>query len=276
MSSHLTHSKNALIVLFSSLFSISIGLFFVWPIDIPLPKIFINQFVIQPANYSIAISNLQNPNDFYKISPFDDAIVYSGRTKQKVLPADTTLTNEYLEGSSNLVKKIGFIWQEILRKPQVEFTQVQNPNGLQIIYELTKSQSLDAVLVNKQIRNLPQEAGGFVDAFGFTKNDFVMDSNGVLYTRQDEIKTLQKILHFRDDRIKNVAVQNFNNKDRINVSGVSFFEIINPLATGKIIIKVQPEQKVTLDLNYRLIEIETRLGSVQTEIEHQQIIYFQI
>lgn len=256
MSSWLTRSKNTLMSLFTVLLLTGLGLFFVWPVDVPLPKIFVKQFVIQPANYSIAISNLQNPEDFYKISPFDDVIVYFDGTQRKILPADNTLT-------------IDFVWQEILRKPQVKFIQQENFNDLQIVYQVTKNQSLDAILVKKQIRNLPQKATGFIDAFGFTKDDFVIDSEGTLYTRQGEITFLQKILKLR----QNVHLQNIN-KDRVEIKDISFLEIVNPSATGKIIIRVQSGQKIILDLNYRLIEIETHLEPAQTEVEHQQIIYF--
>lgn len=263
MSSWLTRSKNTLMSLFTVLLLTGLGLFFVWPVDVPLPKIFVKQFVIQPANYSIAISNLQNPEDFYKISPFDDVIVYFDGTQRKILPADNTLTND-------------FVWQEILRKPQVKFIQQENFNDLQIVYQVTKNQNVDAILVNKQIRNLPQKATGFIDAFGFTKDDFVIDSKGTLYTRPDEIGTLQKIIELAQTNSnfsKKLQVQKFN-QDRVKIQGISFLQIINPRAAGKIVIRVQSEQKVTLDLNYRLIEIETHLEPAQTEVEHQQIIYF--
>lgn len=276
MSSQPTYSKNILMPLFAGLVLFGLGLLFVWPINIPWPKIFVDQFVTQPVNYSIAISNLQNPSDFYKVSPFDDVIIFSDGTRQKVLPADNSLTNEYLKNSSGLLKRIELVWQEILRKPQVKFIQQENFNDLQIVYQVTKNQNVDAILVNKQIRNLPQKATGFIDAFGFTKDDFVIDSKGTLYTRPDEIGTLQKIIELAQTNSnfsKKLQVQKFN-QDRVKIQGISFLQIINPRAAGKIVIRVQSEQKVTLDLNYRLIEIETHLEPAQTEVEHQQIIYF--
>lgn len=204
----------------------------------------VGQWKVFPNLYSISITHNQNPEDFYKISPYDDVIFYEDGSWDKVIHGDEQILNDNLVNPSFLNKKIIWPLQALLKRPKVSF--VSSAEG--IFYQAWRGEN--KLIIKKKITNLPKKAVGFGNTFVFSKDDEIFDTEGKIYALSELPE------------------------DRTEVSDISGLIFKNPKNTGQIFLPITPAQKVIIDRIYRLVEVKVEFGEAVDVVEVAQEIWF--
>lgn len=232
-------------------------------------RISVEGFNVQAYEYSISFNHDRNPSNFYKISPYDDALYVKNANNEgeleKAAFADEKITNLFLvRGKQWRFENIWYRLQTILGNPLVRF---ESEGRYQVVYEASVNDQV--IVIEKEVRGVQKPIIGYIHALGFSNEDVVFDSNGTAFTRTNDQELLSLLKLSADTSVET---------SRETVQELAYVAIYSQDTNRVLIMYTKPGEIVTVDRQYNLIEklqsistIENGTVKVQQEIHIMNI-----
>ncbi|NTV30916.1 hypothetical protein HGA91_02995 [candidate division WWE3 bacterium] len=225
-------------------------------------RLSVDGFNVQAYEYSISLNHDRNPSIYYKVSPYDDALVLADETNstriEKLAFANEDITNIYIKRASQW--RLDTIWyriRSIAGTPIVRYASDQR-NYVEYDAQSTNNE----IIITKTIQNMSDKASGYVNTLGFTSEDIVFDSNGIVYTQLTNVDLLKKLGLKSDPQI----AENLR-----TLSGIRYIAIYNESSKRALLMDVINTNVVTIDRQYNLIgSLETFEYPIQKELNVNQ------
>lgn len=222
-------------------------------------------FVLTSSSLGIGLHQ-NEPYTSYVFNAYNDYLILADGTRLALVPFDDTRFNVKTAPNPVSEKLLSYIASYFdIAPPSNQFSK-----GYQMLYETAKEGN--SLLVRRKVINYPNAAN--VRATGatilYSRDDLVFASDGTLYTENSDsvVGNLAKIYGVK-------LVKHTQLVRRPQVNGGRLY-LVNPRVAGVLVMMSEPNQRVFVNKDYRLIEVEAQINQpAETEITlNNKILYF--
>lgn len=142
-------------------------------------KIYVENFSIGSYPYSISLSPQEEQNTYYRISPYDDTLVFQGEKYEKVASWEFDLTNE--KETDSIKGNIKSFLDSFKNNREISFAI----NG-KYSYIMEANIEENVIQIQKSIRPITDELLYFDNLINFNEDDIIFDDQGDAYVGDTE------------------------------------------------------------------------------------------
>lgn len=211
-----------------------------------VPKISVGPFFAASFPYDISLYTTGIKPAYYKISPYDDFVLFKtgGTVLRKVISGPTDIRNEeFIKQSSGLYRT----WELVSSKLGLPLPIIYQKSlgDYQVNYRLVLNSSLEEITIHKVISGFSEPVYGFGNTLIFNKDDRI--SVGA--------------------NLQNLSDISASASGKMILSSPGYIMIKNPRERGSIGIPVSPFDKVTIDFDYKLLEVTRAFPEPQKGVD---------
>ena len=209
--------------------------------DVPLSATVAN-VIARSYEFSISFNHSEVSGDFYKVSPYDDALLIGEPSIiEKTAFSDEAVHNYFVSSPK--------WWQ--LDRMWLRFYTLLGNSSVRFQWRGRYAVNYQAIpgsrefTINKTIKGVSEPTNGYIHAFGFASDDIVFDSNHKAYTQIYNLPLLNQLGLTPADDVKSPEVA---------VSGIEYIALWNPSAKRALVLPAGNDKTLTINRTYSIIE----------------------
>lgn len=204
---------------------------------------------------------------FYSFSPFNDYFVYPDGSRNAFIPKEEvdakTYTSDY---AKNRPQRIMAAVSSFLSpmEPSISFTPADAPYRYTYTAEVSGNK---AVITRTTVSTTGPLSGRAIGlTFSYRETSFVYSPGGSLFTFQSETDAA------RFTQVFGIPLQTSYGNLRPRVAG-NIVIVTNTLTSGTIVLVAGPQQRMFINRNTRMVEVESSVPPDATKLDNQLEVY---